>query len=91
MEPRYSVGQKVKIKAKGFPSISFYGVVAAIGQKADPGDKQNYVIVRSYIDNPDGLLKPGMTGKAKIYCKSSSPLRIFFRRIIRSIRTEFWW
>jgi multidrug resistance efflux pump len=85
------IGQKVKIKAKGFPSISFYGEVAAIGQKADPGDKQNYVIVRSYIDNPDGLLKPGMTGKAKIYCKRSSPLRIFIRRIIRSIRTEFWW
>jgi len=85
------LGQKVKIKAKGFPSKSFYGVVAAIGQKADPGDKQNYVTVRSYIANPDGILKPGMTGKAKIYCKRSSPLRIFFRRIVRSIRTEFWW
>lgn len=84
-------GQKVKIKAKGYPSKSFYGVVSAIGQKADPGDKQNYVTVRSYILNPDGILKPGMTGKAKIYCRRSSPLRIFVRRIVRSIRTEFWW
>lgn len=85
------LGQKVKIKAKGFPSKSFYGVVTAIGQKADPGDKQNYVKVRSNMANPGGLLKPGMTGRAKIYCKNSSPLRILFRRIVRSVRTEFWW
>ncbi len=83
--------QKVKAKAKGFPSKSFYGSVAAIGEKADPGESQNYVTVRSFIDNPDGILKPGMTGKAKIYCRRSSPLRIFIRRVVRTIRTEFWW
>lgn len=86
-----ALGKKIKAKAKGFPSESFYGVVVAIGQKADPGDKQNYVTVRSFIKNPNGTLKPGMTGKAKIYCRTSSPLRILIRRIVRSIRTEFWW
>jgi multidrug efflux pump subunit AcrA (membrane-fusion protein) len=86
-----ALGQKVKVKAKGFPARSFYGTVASIGQKADPGDKQNYVTVRSHIQNPGTILRPGMTGKAKIYCKQSSPLRILIRRIVRSIRTEFWW
>ena len=86
-----ALGQKVKVKAKGFPSESFYGEVASIGQKADPGDKQNYVTVRSYIENPEAILRPGMTGKAKIYSRRSSPLRILIRRIVRSIRTEFWW
>ena len=66
-------------------------MVTAIGQKADPGEKQSYVTVRSLIENPDGVLKPGMTGRAKIYCRQSSPLRILIRRIVRSIRTEFWW
>lgn len=86
-----ALDQKVKIKAKGFPSLSFYGRVTEIAQKADPGEKQNYVKVTSIIENPDGILRPGMTGKAKIYCRRSSPLRILIRRIVRSIRTEFWW
>jgi multidrug efflux pump subunit AcrA (membrane-fusion protein) len=86
-----AIGKKVKVKAKGFPSRSFYGKVTSIAQKADPGENQNYVTVRSYIDNPDAVLRPGMTGKAKIYCRRSSPLRIVIRRIVRSIRTEFWW
>lgn len=86
-----ALDQRVKIKAKGFPSLSFYGRVTEIAQKADPGEKQNYVKVRSIIENPDGILRPGMTGRAKIYCRRSSPLRILIRRIVRSIRTEFWW
>jgi multidrug resistance efflux pump len=86
-----ALGQKVKIKAKGFPSMSFYGTVASIGQKADRGEKQSFVTVRSHIQNSKTTLRPGMTGKAKIYCKTSSPLRILIRRIVRSIRTEFWW
>jgi multidrug efflux pump subunit AcrA (membrane-fusion protein) len=86
-----ALDQRVKIKAKGFPSLSFYGRVTEIAQKADPGEKQNYVKVRSIIENPDGILRPGMTGRAKIYCRQSSPLRILIRRIVRSIRTEFWW
>jgi len=86
-----AVGKKVKAKAKGYPSRSFYGKVAAIGEKADPGERQNYVTVRCFLENADGILKPGMTGRAKIYCRRSSPLRIVIRRIVRSIRTEFWW
>jgi len=86
-----AIGKEVKIKAKSFPSKSFYGTVASIAQKADPGEKQHYVTVRSHIQNPDSILRPGMTGKAKIYSRRSSPLRIVIRRIVRSIRTEFWW
>jgi putative peptide zinc metalloprotease protein len=86
-----ALGKEVKAKAKSFPSKSFYGVVSSIGQRAARGDKQSYVIVRSFIDNKEGLLKPGMTGVAKIYCKKSSPLRILIRRVVRSIRAEFWW
>jgi putative peptide zinc metalloprotease protein len=89
--PDVALGKEVKAKAKGYPYKSFYGVVSSVGQKAERGDKQSYVIVRSFIDNKEGLLKPGMTGVAKIYCRRSSPLRILIRRIVRSIRAEFWW
>jgi hypothetical protein len=48
------------------------------------------VRVMTDIDNKSGLLKPDMTGSAKIY---GGPRRIFglaTRRIARSVRVEVW-
>jgi hypothetical protein len=42
------------------------------------------------IDNPDLLLKPEMTGNAKIYCGSRPIFELLTRRIARYIRVEFW-
>jgi hypothetical protein len=48
------------------------------------------VLVRAYVDNTEKLLKPGMTGVAKIYCGMSFVGNILTRDLVRFIRTEFW-
>lgn len=40
------------------------------------------------IDNPEGLLKPGMTGISKIYSDKRSIIALLWRRVLRLIKPE---
>jgi hypothetical protein len=62
-------------------------VATAPGGSALPG---RAFIVTTRIDNPDLLLKPGMTGWAKIYCGPRRIGEVLTRRVARSIRVEVW-
>ncbi len=42
------------------------------------------------IDNRDGLLKPGMTGYAKIDCGERSVGQLILRRLSRTVRVDLW-
>ena len=53
-------------------------------------NNQQMVIVTSEIQNDDLLLKPEMTGVAKIYCGDRRIVDLITRRLIRWLRTEFW-
>jgi hypothetical protein len=46
--------------------------------------------VTTEIDNPDLLLKPEMTGNAKIICGKRPVFDLVTRRLARYIRVEFW-
>jgi multidrug resistance efflux pump len=48
------------------------------------------VAITTEIQNDDLLLKPEMTGQAKVYCGERSLLDLVKRRIARTIRVEFW-
>jgi multidrug efflux pump subunit AcrA (membrane-fusion protein) len=64
--------------------------VDEIAPIATPNGKSSTVLVRAYVDNAEKLLKPGMTGVAKIYCGMSFVANILTRDLVRFIRTEFW-
>jgi hypothetical protein len=51
---------------------------------------QQMVVVRSELQNDELLLKPDMTGVAKIYCGDRRIADLITRRMVRWIRTEFW-
>jgi putative peptide zinc metalloprotease protein len=80
----------VKFKVRGYPFRSFHAQVDEIAPIATPNGKSSTVLVRAYVDNTEKLLKPGMTGVAKIYCGMSFVGNIFTRDLVRFIRTEFW-
>jgi len=85
------IGFYVRLKANAYPTREFEGHVAQISDIADPNDKNVRVLmVRSEIDNPELLLKPEMTGYAKIYCGKRTIGELVTRRLVRFIRTEFW-
>ena len=80
----------VKFKVRGYPFRSFHAQVDEIAPIATPNGKSSTVLVRAYVDNTEKLLKPGMTGVAKIYCGMSFVGNILTRDLVRFIRTEFW-
>jgi len=48
------------------------------------------VRVTTTIDNPSLLLKPEMTGNAKISCGQRRIVELLTRRVARYIRVDFW-
>ena len=48
------------------------------------------MLVTTQLDNAAGLLKPEMTGNAKIYCGKQRAIDLLTRRIVRYLRVEFW-
>jgi multidrug resistance efflux pump len=84
-------GMKVKLKARAIPEKSFYGRVASVPPVAIDSNDRTVLIVTSEVDNAHHLLKPGMTGTAKIYCGKRAIIDLLTRKIIRFVRVEFWW
>jgi multidrug resistance efflux pump len=50
----------------------------------------NTVLTMTEIDNGEGLLKPGMTGVAKIYCGERRFVDLVARRLSLTFKVEFW-
>jgi hypothetical protein len=48
------------------------------------------VLVTTLIDNRDLLLRPEMTGQAKIVCGKRSVMGLIARRLARTFKVEFW-
>jgi multidrug efflux pump subunit AcrA (membrane-fusion protein) len=83
-------GNPVTMKARSLPAADFQGRVDFIAPVAQTQNGQQTVVVRSELQNDDLLLKPEMTGVAKIYCGDRRIIDLATRRLIRWIRTEFW-
>lgn len=107
------VDQKVLLKVRAYPELTFYGKVKsiAIAAQGGPGSmgsatgqaqgaasatttgnplSPKTVAITTEIENGDLLLKPEMTGQAKIFCGERRLLDIVKRRIARTVRVEFW-
>ncbi len=84
------IGQEVVLKARSFPGRTFHGRVTSIAPVAQDKEVQRILTVRSEIANPDLLLRPGMSGSAKIIAGRLRVGQLILRRIARSVRVEFW-
>ena len=87
------LGQRVVLKARAHPHTGFEGTVTAITPVATPpgeGQQQRHFLVITRLDNASLLLRPEMSGRAKIYCCEQRAIELVLRRIVRSLRVEFW-
>jgi len=98
------VGQGVVLRSRAYPDASFHGTVTAIATAAEgsssaggaPAAKSSSssvggtFIVTTQIDNHSLLLKPGMTGQAKISCGKIRIVDLVRRRLARTLKVEFW-
>lgn len=84
------VGARVRFKSRSLPRRVFEGEVVEISPVAVEGERQRTVLVRSWIENPEGLLRADTSGFAKISCGNRRLGALLLRRGVRSLRTEFW-
>jgi multidrug efflux pump subunit AcrA (membrane-fusion protein) len=84
------VGQIVKLKARGYPGVTFDGVITKISGQTETGELQPVFAITAHVSNTDGLMKPGMTGRAKIYCGKQPIYKVLLWRMVRWFRVEFW-
>jgi multidrug efflux pump subunit AcrA (membrane-fusion protein) len=87
------VGQPVALRTRAFPGRTFSGTVSAIapvGIKEEEAWRGKVFRVTTAIDNPDLLLRPGMTGNAKVVCASRPLFEVVTRRLARYLRVEIW-
>ncbi|MGH7567870.1 MAG: PqqD family peptide modification chaperone [Gemmatimonadales bacterium] len=87
-----AVGQRGAVRLRAFPERTFEGRVTAIAPAAGdvPGMRGKFVKVTIELPNPEGRLKPQMSGYARIYCGERPALDALTRRFRRFIRVEFW-
>lgn len=85
-------GQQVILKARAHPELSFSGTVQAVSPRAaeSDGPERKVFRVKVMMDQPTDLLKPEMTGNAKILCGKRTIFHLLTRRIARYVRVEFW-
>ena len=86
------VGQRGGLRLRAYPGRTFAGRVTAIAPAADTVAVLGGRTVRVTIEiaNESGLLRPHLTGYARIECGTRSALDLLTRRVRRFVRVEFW-
>ncbi len=84
------IGQPVALKVTSYPAMSFKGQVVNIQESVAENGRTSIFTAISVLPNPDGLLRSGMSGYAKIYCGKLSLGSKLIRSIMRFFRVEFW-
>ncbi|RMG45497.1 MAG: HlyD family efflux transporter periplasmic adaptor subunit [Acidobacteria bacterium] len=80
------VGQEVQLRFTAFPGRRFRGVVEEIAPVAERDALGRAAFrVRCRVEDPDGLLRPGMTGAAKIVAGRMPAARLLVRRLLRLV------
>lgn len=81
----------VRFKLKTVPGRVFTGRVSKINaEPATDANGQRFYPVEVMVDNADGLLRPGMTGFARIGFGRQAIGVIFAEKIWHSLRPELW-
>jgi multidrug resistance efflux pump len=80
------VGQEIRFKLAAYPDETFTGTVREVSPAAAEDDMgQAFFRVKASVEDPDGVIRPGMTGSAKIQCGRRSLGRLWVRRALRLI------
>jgi multidrug resistance efflux pump len=86
-----AVGQGVRVKTRAFPDRVFRGVVSRIGGESelDPNGVRTYRVELT-IQNPDGLLRPGMTVFARVDFGRRAVAWLLAHKFKQALRPELW-
>jgi RND family efflux transporter MFP subunit len=84
------VGEPLWAKMNPYPGRTFHGTVQHVAAAVHEEGEERFVIAESRIENPGGLLKPGMLGKAKVSIGRHSLATALFRKPLRYAWLKLW-
>ena len=84
------IGQNVRVKLRSFPDSLFAGSVVRVPTTAEESQSASHFQVSVLLDNPNNLLKRGMTGYAKIHIGEHPLIIQWLNKLSSIIRVEFW-
>src|SRR5262249_53344255 len=88
---RVRPGQTVALRARTLPFDTLPARVDRIAPAAGDGEVQSTVTIYCRLDDcPEGM-RPGMTGYGRVYTGLRPVGAILGERVLRFLRTEFWW
>ena len=74
----------------GGGAVGSSGAQGGGGGAGRGGEGASTILVTTQVDNDSLLLKPGMTGQAKISCGGRRIVDLMTRRVARTVKVEFW-
>lgn len=86
------LGSAVRVRAWGYEQITWPGKVTLIAPDAQPNQPSggNVVRVVAEVANPEGKLRPDMSGYAKVETVYFPLWYAYMRSIVRFLRIEIW-
>jgi len=84
------VGARVKVKVWAYSGETFVGTVKEISPAVEDDREYRVVIVTTEVPNPDGLLRSGMTGFAKVESGTKPVIVAFSRMFVRFFLIKIW-
>lgn len=88
--PLVEAGEKTAIKLEAFPTRKFIGRVEVVSPTSQAADDQRVFFARVDVPNPDGMIRPGMSGLAKISVGWKPAGYVAFRGIGMWAWTRLW-
>jgi len=83
------IGNVVWLTFRSLPNDDFQGRVDFIAPVAQTVNGQQMVAVRTQLENMNNVLKPEMTGYARIYCGKRRLIDLMTRRVRHWVKTDF--
>jgi putative peptide zinc metalloprotease protein len=88
--PFVALGARTRLKLWAFSQRYFTGKVSQIDTATRDTPTGRVVKVILEVPNPEGLLKPGMTGYAKVTVGEEPLVVAFTHRLVRFVTVEMW-
>src|SRR5262249_6647617 len=85
-----SAGDRAALKMNPFPTQVFRGQVQRIGAELRQEGEKSFVIAEASVPNPDGNLRAGMLGSAKVSVGTRRLATAIFRKPLRYLWLKIW-
>ena len=86
-----NIGHHVRLRVRAYPARIFHGIVSKVGGESerDEHNRTTYRVELS-IENPEGVLRPGMSAFARIDFGRQRIGQILMHKLTQLLRREVW-